>query len=148
MTQEQKFETLQLYAGQTVDPTGSRAVPIYQTTAYVFDNPEHAAGRFSLTEPGHIYTRLNNPTTDVLEQRIAALEGGSAVLAVSSGMSAINYAIQALAGVAIAVGTFIGIYWKKAKKKIDKKLNIDENKNKEVETDEIIIKKKSNTKSK
>lgn len=97
MTQEQKFETLQLHAGQTVDPTGSRAVPIYQTTAYVFDNPEHAAGRFALTEPGHIYTRLNNPTTDVLEQRIAALEGGSAGLAVSSGMAAINYTIQALA---------------------------------------------------
>ena len=97
MSKEQKFETLQLHAGQSVDATGSRAVPIYQTTAYVFDSPEHAAGRFNLTEPGHIYTRLNNPTTDVLEQRIAALEGGSAGLAVSSGMSAIAYAIQALA---------------------------------------------------
>ena len=88
---EQKlhFETLQLHAGQEVDPTTlSRAVPIYQTTSYVFKNSEHAANLFGLREFGNIYTRLMNPTTDVLEKRIAALEGGVAALATSSGQSA------------------------------------------------------------
>ena len=84
-----RFETLQLHAGQQPDPTtGSRAVPIYQTTSYVFKNAEHGANLFALKEFGNIYTRLMNPTTDVFEQRIAALEGGVAALAVSSGQAA------------------------------------------------------------
>lgn len=83
------FETLQLHAGQTPDPvTKSRAVPIYQTTSYVFDSSEHAANLFGLKEFGNIYTRIMNPTTDVFEKRIAALEGGVAALAVSSGQAA------------------------------------------------------------
>lgn len=84
-----KFETLQLHAGQDIDPvTKSRAVPIYQTTSYVFDSAEHAANLFGLKQFGNIYTRLMNPTTDVFEKRIAALEGGVAALATSSGQSA------------------------------------------------------------
>lgn len=84
-----KFETLQLHAGQEVDPTtGSRAVPLYQTTSYVFNNAEHGANLFALKEFGNIYTRLMNPTTDVFEKRIAALEGGVAALATASGQSA------------------------------------------------------------
>lgn len=84
-----RFETLQLHAGQEVDPTtGSRAVPIYQTTSYVFKDADHAARLFGLQEFGNIYTRIMNPTTDVLEKRIAALEGGVAALAVASGQSA------------------------------------------------------------
>jgi O-acetylhomoserine (thiol)-lyase len=83
------FETLQLHAGQSADPvTGSRAVPLYQTTSYVFKNAEHAANLFGLKEFGNIYTRLMNPTTDVFEQRIAALEGGVAALATASGQAA------------------------------------------------------------
>ena len=85
----QHFETLQLHAGQQPDPTtGSRAVPIYQTTSYVFKNAEHGANLFALKEFGNIYTRLMNPTTDVFEQRMAALEGGVAALAVGSGQAA------------------------------------------------------------
>ncbi|KMT20915.1 homocysteine synthase [Clostridium cylindrosporum] len=92
------FDTLQVHAGQKADPvTGSRAVPIYQTTSYVFDNTEHAANLFALKEFGNIYTRLMNPTTDVLEQRVAALEGGVAALAVASGSAAITYAIMNIA---------------------------------------------------
>jgi O-acetylhomoserine/O-acetylserine sulfhydrylase len=84
-----KFETLQLHAGQEVDPTtGSRAVPIYQTTSYVFNSSEHGANLFALKEFGNIYTRLMNPTTDVFEKRVAALEGGVAGLAVASGQAA------------------------------------------------------------
>ncbi len=84
-----KFETLQLHAGQQPDPTtGSRAVPIYQTTSYVFNSSEHGANLFALKEFGNIYTRLTNPTTDVFEKRIAALEGGVAALAVASGQAA------------------------------------------------------------
>lgn len=83
------FETLQLHSGQSADPvTGSRAVPLYQTTSYVFKNAEHAANLFGLKEFGNIYTRLMNPTTDVFEQRIAALEGGVAALATASGQAA------------------------------------------------------------
>ncbi len=86
---QQRFETLQLHAGQTPDPiTGARAVPIYQTTSYVFNDSEHAANLFGLREFGNIYTRIMNPTTDVFEKRIAALEGGVAALAVSSGQAA------------------------------------------------------------
>lgn len=88
-TQNFQFETLQLHAGQQPDPTtGSRAVPIHQTTSYVFKNAEHGANLFALKEFGNIYTRLMNPTTDVFEQRIAALEGGVAALAVASGLAA------------------------------------------------------------
>lgn len=88
-TQNLKFETLQLHAGQEVDPTtGSRAVPIYQTTSFVFNNSEHGANLFALKEFGNIYTRIMNPTTDVFEKRVAALEGGVAALAVSSGQAA------------------------------------------------------------
>lgn len=84
-----KFETLQVHAGQEVDPTtGSRAVPLYQTSSYVFENSEQGANRFALKEFGNIYTRIMNPTTDVFEKRIAALEGGIAALAVASGQAA------------------------------------------------------------
>jgi len=94
-----RFETLQLHAGQeNPDPaTGARAVPIYQTTSYVFENSAQAAGRFGLTEGGNIYTRIMNPTSDVFEQRIAALEGGIGALAVSSGAAAATYAVQNIA---------------------------------------------------
>ncbi len=93
-----KFETLQLHVGQEqADPaTDSRAVPIYQTTSYVFHNCQHAADRFGLADPGNIYGRLTNSTQDVLEKRVAALEGGVAALAVASGAAAITYAIEAL----------------------------------------------------
>ena len=91
-----KFETLQLHVGQeSPDPvTDARAVPIYQTSSYVFHNSEHAAARFGLTDAGNIYGRLTNPTEDVFEKRIAALEGGSAALAVASGAAAVTYAIE------------------------------------------------------
>ena len=94
-----KFETLQLHVGQEqADPaTDSRAVPIYQTTSYVFHNSKHAADRFGLADAGNIYGRLTNSTQDVLEKRLAALEGGSAALALASGAAAITYTIEALA---------------------------------------------------
>ncbi len=90
------FDTLSLHAGYTPDETGARAVPIWQTTSYVFRDTEHAAGLFALEEPGNIYTRIMNPTTDVLEQRVAALEGGIAGLAFASGMGAISAALLTL----------------------------------------------------
>ena len=94
-----RFETLQLHVGQEqADPaTDSRAVPIYQTTSYVFHNSQHAADRFGLADPGNIYGRLTNSTQDVLEKRVAALEGGSAALALASGAAAITYTIETLA---------------------------------------------------
>lgn len=94
-----RFETLQLHVGQeSPDPaTDARAVPIYQTTSYVFRNSDHAAARFNLTDAGNIYGRLTNPTQDIFERRIAALEGGVAALAVASGAAAITYTIQNLA---------------------------------------------------
>jgi len=94
-----KFETLQLHVGQeNPDPvTDARAVPIYQTSSYVFKDSAQAAGRFALTEDGNIYTRLMNPTSDVFEKRIAALEGGAAALATASGAAAVTYAIQNIA---------------------------------------------------
>ena len=94
-----KFETLQVHVGQeSADPTtDARAVPIYATTSYVFKDSAQAAGRFALTEGGNIYTRLMNPTSDVFEKRIAALEGGAAALATASGSAAITYAIQNIA---------------------------------------------------
>ena len=106
-----KFETLQLHAGHTVDATGSRAVPIYQTTSYVFKDAEQAASRFALTDAGPIYTRLGNPTQDVLESRVAALEGGAGAIAVASGSAAITYAIENVASAGdniIAASTLYG----------------------------------------
>lgn len=96
-----QFETLQLHAGQETpdSATGARAVPIYQTTSYVFNNCEHAAARFALSDPGEIYGRLGNPTQGVFEQRIAALEGGVAAVATASGAAAIDYALRTLAHV-------------------------------------------------
>jgi len=91
-----RFETLQVHAGQErPDPaTGARAVPIYQSTSFVFDNCDHAEARFNLSDAGNIYSRLTNPTQDALEQRVAALEGGVAALATASGAAAVSYAIQ------------------------------------------------------
>jgi O-acetylhomoserine (thiol)-lyase len=98
-TDNWSFETKQIHAGQTPDPTtNARALPIYQTTSYTFDSTDHAAALFGLAEPGNIYTRLMNPTTDVVEQRIAALEGGVAALFLSSGQAAETFAILNLAG--------------------------------------------------
>lgn len=101
MSKEKKyrFETLQIHAGQEQpDPaTGARAVPVYQTTSYVFDDCDQAAGRFDLSQSGNIYTRIMNPTTDVFEKRMAALEGGKGALAAASGSAAIAYAIQNIA---------------------------------------------------
>ncbi|GAC56672.1 O-acetylhomoserine (thiol)-lyase [Gordonia hirsuta DSM 44140 = NBRC 16056] len=90
------FETLQVHAGQTVGDTNARALPIYQTTSYVFNDTDHAANLFALAEPGNIYTRIMNPTQDTVEQRIAALEGGVAALLLASGQAATTYAIQNL----------------------------------------------------
>jgi O-acetylhomoserine (thiol)-lyase len=92
-----KFETLQVHAGQTLDPTGSRAVPIYQTTSYVFESADQAANRFALTDAGNIYTRMTNPTTAVVDERVAKLEGGTAGITVASGSAAITYAILNIA---------------------------------------------------
>ncbi|SMS14328.1 O-acetylhomoserine aminocarboxypropyltransferase/cysteine synthase family protein [Levilactobacillus zymae] len=91
------FETLQVHAGQTVDETGSRAVPIYQTTSYVFKDAKQAAGRFALTDAGNIYTRLTNPTTDVVDKRVAALEHGTAGVTLATGSAAITAAILNIA---------------------------------------------------
>ncbi len=106
------FDTLQVHAGQKADPTtGSRAVPIYQTTSYVFENVEHAANLFALKEAGNIYTRIMNPTTDVFEQRVAALEGGVGALAVASGSAAVTYSILNIAGAGdeiVAASTLYG----------------------------------------
>lgn len=97
MSETFKTETLAIHAGYSPDPTTkSVAVPIYQTTSYAFDNTQHGADLFDLKVPGNIYTRIMNPTNDVLEQRLAALEGGIAALALSSGMAAITYAIQTI----------------------------------------------------
>ena len=85
MSKNYKFETNQLHAGFQLDPTGSRALPIYQTTSYVFKNAEQAANRFALKDAGGIYSRLGSPTDDALEARVAALEGGAGALAVGSG---------------------------------------------------------------
>ncbi|SCF72667.1 O-acetylhomoserine (thiol)-lyase, partial [Streptomyces sp. Ncost-T6T-2b] len=93
------FETKQIHSGAAPDPTtGARAVPIYQSTSFVFRDTQHAADLFSLAEPGNIYTRIHNPTQDVLEQRVAALEGGIAAVALASGQAAETLAILTLAG--------------------------------------------------
>lgn len=111
MSKQQRFETIQLHGGQTVDQdTGSRAVPIYQTTSYVFNDADHAAQRFGLTDPGNIYTRITNPTTDVLEQRLALLEGGIGALATASGSAAITYAIQTIAGAGDHIVSAASVY--------------------------------------
>ncbi|MEY4629339.1 MAG: hypothetical protein RLZZ595_1665 [Bacteroidota bacterium] len=110
MSNQHRFETLQLHAGQEPDPvTGSRAVPIHQTTSYVFKNADHAANLFGLKEFGNIYTRIMNPTTDVFEKRIAALEGGVAALATSSGQAAQFLALNNIlqAGDNFITSTFI-----------------------------------------
>lgn len=91
------FNTIALHGGQEIDSTHSRALPIYQTTSYLFDNTEHASNVFALKEAGNIYTRLGNPTTDVLEKRVAMLEGGVGALAVASGSAAVTYAILNIA---------------------------------------------------
>lgn len=112
MSRKLSFDTLQVHAGQEVDPTTrSRAVPIYQTTSYVFENAENAADLFGLRAAGNIYTRIMNPTNDVFEKRIAALEGGSAALAVASGSAAITYSVLNLAGAGdniVAANTLYG----------------------------------------
>ena len=106
-----KAETLALHAGQKPDPTtNARAVPIYQTTSYVFNDADHAARLFGLQEFGNIYTRLMNPTTDVFEQRVAALEGGVAALAVASGQSAISLAILTLAHAGAEIVSATSLY--------------------------------------
>ena len=92
-----RLSTLSLHAGHDIDETNSRAVPIYQTTSYVFRDTDHAAKLFGLEELGNIYTRIMNPTTDVLEKRIAALEGGVASLAHASGQAAITSAVLNIA---------------------------------------------------
>jgi O-acetylhomoserine (thiol)-lyase len=106
------FDTLQVHGGQKPDPTtAARAVPIYQTTSYVFNDTEHAANLFGLKEFGNIYTRIMNPTSDVFEQRIAALEGGVGALSVASGSAAITYAILNIAGAGdeiVSAGTLYG----------------------------------------
>lgn len=107
-----RFDTLQVHAGQVPDPvTGARAVPIYQTTSFVFKDTDEAEGRFALTEPGNIYSRLTNPTVDVFEQRVAALEGGTAGLATASGSAAITYAVLNIASAGdeiVAASTLYG----------------------------------------
>ncbi|MBQ6252174.1 O-acetylhomoserine aminocarboxypropyltransferase/cysteine synthase family protein [Ruminococcus sp.] len=107
-----KFETIQIHAGQeNPDPaTDARAVPIYATTSYVFKDSAQAAGRFGLTEGGNIYTRLMNPTSDVFEQRIAALEGGVGALATASGSAAISYAIQNIATAGDHIVSSVNLY--------------------------------------
>ncbi len=98
MPRKQGFDTIALHAGHEIDPTGSRAVPIYQTTSYVFDSTDHAAQLFALEQPGFIYSRLQNPTVDVLEKRVAALECGIGSVAVASGQAAETVCFAALAG--------------------------------------------------
>jgi O-acetylhomoserine (thiol)-lyase len=111
VTPQQGFETLALHAGQEVDPTTkSRAVPIYQTTSYVFDSPEHAASLFGLQAFGNIYTRIMNPTTDVLEKRVAALEGGVGALALSSGQAAETLAILNIANAGDEIVSTTSLY--------------------------------------
>src|SRR5690242_7476331 len=94
-----QFDTLSLHAGQQPEPTtGARAVPIYQTTSYVFRNTDHAAALFNLERPGHIYSRISNPTVAVLEERIAALEGGVGAVCTASGQAALHLAVATLMG--------------------------------------------------
>ncbi|MCM1227816.1 MAG: O-acetylhomoserine aminocarboxypropyltransferase/cysteine synthase [Clostridium sp.] len=112
MSKNYKFETLQLHVGQESPDTATdaRAVPIYATTSYVFKDSAQAAGRFGLTEGGNIYTRLMNPTSDVFEQRISALEGGAAALATASGSAAISYAVQNIATAGDHIVSSVNLY--------------------------------------
>lgn len=112
MSKNYKFETLQLHVGQESpdQATDARAVPIYATTSYVFKDSAQAAGRFGLTEGGNIYTRLMNPTSDVFEQRIAALEGGATALATASGSAAISYAVQNIATAGDHIVSSVNLY--------------------------------------
>ncbi|HEY3346238.1 MAG TPA: O-acetylhomoserine aminocarboxypropyltransferase/cysteine synthase family protein [Nitrospirota bacterium] len=111
MAEFKGFDTLALHAGQIPDPaTGSRAVPIYQTTSYSFKSSEHAANLFGLKEPGNIYTRIMNPTWDVLEQRVAALEGGAAALVTASGQAASTYAVLNIAKAGDHIISSTGLY--------------------------------------
>lgn len=111
MAESYRLETLAVHAGQQPDPTtGSRAVPIYQTTSYVFDDAQHAADLFGLQKFGNIYTRIMNPTTDVFEQRVAALEGGAAALALASGQTAISYALFTIAGAGDEIVSSASLY--------------------------------------
>ena len=107
-----RFETLALHAGQSPDPaTGSRAVPIYQTTSYVFRDTEHAASLFNMERAGHVYSRISNPTVAVLEERIAALEGGVGAIATASGQAALHLAVATLMGAGdhvVASGSLYG----------------------------------------
>src|ERR1700683_1366423 len=110
-SRKQQLATLAVHAGQEVDPTtGSRAVPIYQTTSYVFQDADHAARLFGLQEFGNIYTRIMNPTTDVFEKRMAALEGGAAALATASGQAAETLAITTLAGAGDEIVSTTSLY--------------------------------------
>src|ERR1700688_2579746 len=108
---KQQLATLAVHAGQVPDPTtGSRAVPIYQTTSYLFQDADHAARLFALQEFGNIYTRIMNPTTDVFEKRVAALEGGAAGLATASGQAAETLAITTLAGAGDEIVSTTSLY--------------------------------------
>src|ERR1700719_4051477 len=110
-TKKQHLATLSVHAGQEPDPTtGSRAVPIYQTTSYVFKDADHAARLFGLQEFGNIYTRIMNPTTDVFEKRLAALEGGAAALATASGQAAETLAITTLAAAGDEIVSTTSLY--------------------------------------
>src|ERR1700722_7790720 len=107
----QQFDTIAIHGGHTGDPTtGSRAVPIYQTTSYLFQDADHAGRLFALQEFGNIYTRIMNPTTDVFEKRLAALEGGAAALATASGQAAETLAITPLAGAGDEIGSTASLY--------------------------------------
>src|SRR5689334_19786727 len=111
MAEDYKFDTLALHAGQEPDPcTGARAVPIYQTTSYVFKDSEHAANLFALKEFGNIYTRIMNPTWDVLEKRIAALEGGVGGLVAASGQAAITLALLNIAASGDEIVSSVSLY--------------------------------------
>ena len=106
-----KFDTLSLHAGQQPDPaTGARAVPIYQTTSYVFPDTDYAASLFNLERAGHIYTRISNPTTAVFEERIAALEGGVGAVATASGQAALHLAVATLMGAGGHIVSSASIY--------------------------------------
>ena len=106
-----KFDTLALHAGQRPDPaTGARAVPIYQTTSYVFEDVDHAASLFNLERVGHIYTRISNPTTAVLEERIAALEGGVGAVCAASGQAALHLGVATLMGAGGHIVSSASIY--------------------------------------
>ena len=108
---QQQLATLAVHAGQVADPTtGSRAVPIYQTTSYVFQDADHAARLFALKEFGNIYTRIMNPTTDVFEKRVAALEGGAAALATASGMAAETLIVTTLASAGEEIVSTTSLY--------------------------------------